>query len=187
MKDIISVICLRVIYGWQYKLQYCKWDDYKMYKFQAYNMFVCLFVWWCLMPLSTIIQIYPGSQFYWWRKQEDPEKTIDLSQVTDKLSHIMLYASPWSRFEITTSGVVGTDCIDSCKSNYHTITATIAPLQDVKYLILLVPNRQKFYWLLALTYSYYSSFRYIGNIIKKDGKQTDQIKKKKKYFCLFHS
>jgi hypothetical protein len=50
------------------------------------------------------------------------EKTIDLSQVTDKLYHIMLDTSPWSRFELTTSEVIGTDCIGSCKSNYHTIT-----------------------------------------------------------------
>jgi hypothetical protein len=27
----------------------------------------------------------------------------------------------------TTSVVIGTDCIGSCKSNYHTITATTAP------------------------------------------------------------
>ena len=43
------------------------------------------------------------------------------------LSHIMLYTSPWAGFELRTSVVIGTDCIGSCKSNYHTITATTAP------------------------------------------------------------
>ena len=37
------------------------------------------------MPLSTIFQLY------WWRKPGDPRENQDLSQVTDKLYHIVLY------------------------------------------------------------------------------------------------
>jgi hypothetical protein len=88
---------------------------------------VCLFVWWCLSTLFNNISVMVVVSFIVWTKPDNPEKTTDLSQVTDKLYHIILYTSPWSRFELTTSVVIGTVCIGSCKSNYHTIMATTTP------------------------------------------------------------
>ena len=60
---------------------------------------------------------------------------------------------PWSRFELTTSMVIGTDCIGSCKSNYHTIMATTVQFAMKNYYCLEVKTIYVYLFLYDVTYT----------------------------------
>ena len=79
---------------------------------------------WYWSPLSKILKLYRGCQFYWRGKLVFREKKPPTCRKS--LSNIMEFTSPWEGFKLTTLVVIDTGCIGSCTSNYHTIKPTTA-------------------------------------------------------------
>ena len=92
-----------------------------------FNDGICLFV--CMMVLNATfnnISVISWLSVLLVDKTRGPGENHRPVASHRQIYHIMLYISPWSRF-ITTSVVIGTDCIGSYKYDYHTIKATTAP------------------------------------------------------------
>jgi hypothetical protein len=105
------------------------------------NMFVCLFVNTTFNNISVIS----------WRSVLLMEETSGPGENNRpvpnhwQICHIKMHTSPCSRFEFATPVVINTDCIGSCKSNYHTITAMMAlPFKyiDIKTKMSIKYNKQ---------------------------------------------
>ena len=86
----------------------------------------------------------------------------DLSHVTYKLYHIMLYqvCLVWVRFELTMLLVIGTNYISSYKSNYHTITITntTALVHYMMHISIWKQDEIHFFLLLAIVQSVRKTF-----------------------------
>jgi hypothetical protein len=79
--------------------------------FNVFHVFATwgLIIWlglWCLTALSTIFQLYRGSQFHWWSTRRK------LPTCCKSPTKIMLYRVhlAWAVFELTTFVILDTDC-----------------------------------------------------------------------------
>jgi hypothetical protein len=85
------------------------------------------------------------------------------------------YILPWVGFELTIFVVIGTDCIGSCKSNYHMITTKTAPL-----VFICTPQINKAY---LVTDSYRGKARNLNNVDEKE----DTLERLEQHLVLLFS
>ena len=103
------------------------------------------------------------------------------------------YTLPWMGFKLTTLVVIDTDCTGSCKSNYHMIMTTMAPLDNacniigsstifLKNLIFHVGCRAR----LSMTTSLYAQAECMGLYAHVNNQSIAYIKSGIKMYALSH-
>ena len=82
-----------------------------------------------LTPHSTIFQLYRGSLFYWRRKPEYREKTIDLPQVTDK-SFVLFRPTVVALFHFVKSQIPGPWSKIKCNPFSYFVKQVVFPKEE---------------------------------------------------------
>ena len=126
IKEYISFTWTASVVYWLVCLPRVHLIDSRSGQIKAYNIGIC-----CLVGHMVLSATFNNISVISWRsvllveEAEYPEKTTDLSQVTDTVCHIMLHQVhlAWSGFELTTLVVIE----GIYKANYRTITITTAP------------------------------------------------------------
>jgi hypothetical protein len=97
----------------------CQWLAKGLWISPVVNLCYCLFVWWCLKPLSPIFQLYDIVKIFFMEKTEGPgENHRPFASHWQTLSHNVVHLT---LIEIRTHNISGDRhwlLIGSCKSNY---------------------------------------------------------------------
>ena len=95
------------------------WGNGKRASLECWRPWVCF---WFMVLNATIFQFVVAVSFIGEETPEDPGKHPICASHLQTVSHSVIHLEP------TTSVVIGTDWIGSCKFNYHAITITTASL-----------------------------------------------------------